>query len=416
MKSDNVFKFVSVRPPKKKETDDMVVIPDDNSIIKEIITELGNITNNKDVSLSEARLIIGEKLFNSDRYFTNNSHWKRFLSLLSEVFSLLKEIQGGLPLEKFRYKAVSILRKIYGEEFTLEKFVPSDEFRALRDSIWTSYYANVLSPMSRPQDRQDIVLWIKFFYLLETIGDEACYARIAAQINRPMPNVPFEFYKTEITVRPHEEPGEENDDETARLKEIKRIRELITKLQTILALLKRLYAEKVKQFQENKNQIIPKQANELTTEINLLRSEISALNKEISGIKLHSQETGTSERQKNNREKEIPNTSKIGGTFFSASADLIRNAPWYLSPDEIEKFKDFLQTLRDVNIDLDAITIPALIYKIEEKIASLEARISELSMREEIVGVGRIFSKVIRPIVFRENIRPSEKGKDETPN
>jgi hypothetical protein len=397
MKTDNVFKFVAVRAPGKVGPEEPVEEDDDilQDILKEILEALWDIIKNMVVPLHHARLILGRNLISSNQYYTNHSDWKPWLPFESRVSKMLKNTGNELKFDQFRFWAKEILEQIYGPDHNWMEFPKTDRFVSMKRSMLTSYYASVLDPYERPQDRENILLWVRFLYMMETVDDEERYERFARRISLMRPAVPFEFYKIEPEKEEPPKPETEVvDTNLEREKEIERIRDLITQLRKILTILKRVSAKKMTELRESQVKIPFGREQEFDEKIQGLHKTLDSMQGEINALKLAKIKEETS------KEAIIPGELPTGTIpkMTSVGSDLIRKAAWRLTHQDIEENRDLVETLLELDLDPTNTTIPALIYQIQEKIAQLESQLSELTTQEEIVRVGRNFVRVRRPV------------------
>jgi hypothetical protein len=69
---------------------------------------------------------------------------------------------------------------------SLAKFVDGPIFPDLRESLWQSYYANLMLPELRPLDRPVLVFWIRLFQLLQALakGEPSDAAEVVGAVMR----------------------------------------------------------------------------------------------------------------------------------------------------------------------------------------------------------------------------------------
>lgn len=392
MKTENVFKFVSVRTPKKADREGPHFIREDE-VHKDLAEELNKISHENEIPYNEASLMLGKSLVESESYYLNSQNWQLILPLQSDVENLLTDTFDEPSLNEFVTEASRLLEPVFGEASNLEQFLNNDEYQVLKRELWTSYYANVLNHSIHPEAREDLTFWIKFFHLLESTASEKTFISAISLFNEMRPSVPITFFQAE-EAQPKEEAPPKDDPHKKRTDEIKAIRERITKLHETRRFLNELFNSKMGEYQGLSIKREVKSPSESAYQIGYLHASLSELRREVEALKAGDKgEDSTTKKDipENMSPQPIRNPQKI-----SSPSELILKAPWRLSRKDFEGKEEYLDILNEINVFPETANIPEMIYKIEEVIARLEESVSALSQQEEIVGVGRNFARVFR--------------------
>lgn len=160
---DNVFKFVSVRPPQQPSSDVLALrfvrySETEKSSLHKSIAALDGKEDARNKAINLAK-----EFMTSDNYISSNKYWKNFQGL-DKIEEILSKVSS--PAVDEIAKAIEpVLKKKKVSDYT-----KTDEFIKLRDTLWNSLYANTLLVHERPQDRIDIFKGIRTIHLLQTIA------------------------------------------------------------------------------------------------------------------------------------------------------------------------------------------------------------------------------------------------------
>jgi hypothetical protein len=346
MKTDNIFKFVAVRPPQAKEI--IVHLHADDKTSKDV----------KDLIKLKGKIeAVGSELVKSNRYFTATTTGKMLIPATRQIDILLRATRKKQEFDEFRERALALLEPMNSTHRPLENLLASDEYISFKQSLWLSYYANVLNPNELPQDREFISSWLFLFYLLEAKAENVFKARVQ-HLHHSRLAVPAEFFVPAPAPRPQEEPPREAEDALKRRTEGLRVR--IAQLQQAHHILNDLYIMKLRKLEQI-------QVEEPVAQ-------------------------------------DVPQSERVMGelTLRIVGGNLPPVAPWRLTDEDLENYKQTLQLARELGITItpEISTLPEISNRFGAEIASLKAEVTALESREEIMLVGRTFVRVQRPRAF----------------
>jgi len=350
MKSDNVFRFVSVRPPtiEKKISElegDEVSIQEVDSLIREQMA--------KDKTPEAARLAAGRELIRSNRYFIAEEPIRTFVAASNKAQTLVQTQTSHPNFHSFQDTVLQLLTPINPQHLKLDKFLISSEYRAAKQSFWRSYYATVLAPAERPQDRQLLVLWLLVFYLLES-PDDTQFKEHLSNLDTTRPAVPFLFFAETNAPEPPVEPLPRPERERLRALETR-----IASLQDARNTLNDLFTAKLRTFKQTPGDKFPQEA------------------------------PGPAEGQPL-------------ATSASGGINLLRYSPWRVSDEDLQAHQQAFQLVRSLGVIPEARTLPDLINRLDSEIAARTADAGSLRSRETIAMVGQSLVKVRRPLFFTD--------------
>jgi len=165
MKADNVFRFVASRPPMTVDMDDPRLVRGPASVdeLADLIRDSARFNADPEA----ARVAAGEEVIDSS-YYRSDPEWERVRKHRHKFVGLNAESDH----DAFVKVIERLLRRTYDRpHLSLDEWVKSDNYSALRDTIWVSYLANVIAPNERPQDREELVDWIVLLHLASAGAD-----------------------------------------------------------------------------------------------------------------------------------------------------------------------------------------------------------------------------------------------------
>lgn len=190
MKTDNVFRFVALRGPDPREgrASPTVLLEDDESFVDEIRRRVaaGEVPE-------RARAAVASEFMNSERYVTRNSVWLRLMQVQERVERLLEDARSSPSAPNFRLALQRLLEAFFEPGLDLERLVQSDTFREMRLDFWNSYYSNVILSKRRPQDRADLLFWIRLIDLIPNLWDDAGFEQRLRDLETARPVAPHEL-------------------------------------------------------------------------------------------------------------------------------------------------------------------------------------------------------------------------------
>jgi hypothetical protein len=340
MTTENLFKFVAIRTPEERDLKTNAIGNFDGN--RWINRMLGLVTG--DVSLEDARERMSSEFMGSSAYVLRSPDWQAFLMLQEELQRIL---QVSKDETAFQSSFKSLLTQINSDFISLERFVTSDEFDRLRESLWLSYYSNIALVNRRPQDRPVLEFWLRFWYLLERLMAKDDFETLMQEFNRWKPIVPHQLIQATKTATENK-PSESSSGSipVERENKIAQIKKAIAQLQAT-------------------------------------RSQIN----KVFHLKL-------SEATEKEGEGEIKPIPASGG----AQHDL--KAPWVLTATEIGT--EAVKTLERLDISLTTHDATQISTLLESQVAALESEIFELEHVKRIMFVRGVPVRIRRKDSFNE--------------
>jgi hypothetical protein len=359
VKSDNIFRFVSLRPPLRADPADN---PEETPAREEILKALEEIRKHGKGTDEDKRKEVGKRVVEGDGYYDKDAEWAKLRPLDPKLADFLKQAKTQ-DRTAFRAAADSLLKQALGAAFDLDQFVGSASYASLQKVLWHSYYGNVLAISARPADRAQLARWIVFLWLFEAGTDEE-FRKRAKRIGRARPSVPGEFFFWPA-VAPEQVSGAGPAAPQAPRPE------LPTRLEDLRGKLKRLSG--VREFLQG---VLASKAARFR---NLQIIDEGAAQPARAAARAGRGEEVTARQS-------------------SSSVDLIAQAPWRLAAKDLESAREHEYVLKDLGIYTDDMQIPSAITRIESSMADLESDIAQLERKLDVIGVGYTFSKVTRPV------------------
>jgi hypothetical protein len=349
MNANNIFKFVSVRPPVLDTREDPRFIGNDRQ--REIIDRLRKeLARTHD--LDRARLSLGSELMADPNYYTTQADWKSLRVSTTDAASILRDMSATPDEGEFESRVQSLF-------FTdgvnlpsdLRTFLESDVYDGLISSLWLSYYATVLNPVPRSQDREEMLVWFQLFELLKLVGTKQEFPAAVAQARRTRPAVPMEFYRmTEPGRVSPAAPSRGTPRSDPNRDRILQLRQQISDLQSARDQLNSAYANKLSAFRT------------------------------IAAPRAKPAVETTPVAQKPS-ERKAPGMATYAG---------LANAPWRVAPQDFEGAERQLEALRTAGLDPRLHNFPSLIDATERKIAELTANLGAATATPIVTFAGRV--------------------------
>lgn len=360
MKSDNIFRFVSLRPPLRADPTTHQN-PREDQVGPDVIRELERAGDERDPDA--ARKHVGEAIVSAEDYYGRDRDWARLRPFAARFFALGRLAQEE-ERQAFLRETEALFREVYGDDFSLQAFLVGELFARLKAKAWRSYYGNVLAVTKQPADRGPLSRWLTFFWLLEAANEDDFRQR-AQRLGRARPSVPGEFFQPVPERRPAEPaPGEgaerpEEEEEHPRLPTpLDRLREKLERLGAARGFLQELFSTKLVSFKNLEIRAGP------------------AARLAAAGV----------------REPAGRAASQVTATSF----DLIREAPWQAGRDDLERGRQHLPVLAELGLSTEDVRIPDAIDRIEREMAEVNTGLAQLMQREEVVATGLTLSRVTR--------------------
>lgn len=341
MTANNVFRFVTVRPPVLASAEPAHFIVNEEAAQSSL-----NLLKQRAVgrTMPEARIILAKDFHSAATYYRVSQDWAPLRPKVSEVAAALPRMTDRASVE---LKAIELLAPVMsGGDFI--PFLSSDRYVRLYSQLWRSYHATILDPKLAPQDREEMVIWIKFFALLGRFtGELAPFLQLLLNVTRIRVAVPLEFVhdapvtnmiSTPVTPPPH----------AAHVTELKTRRDQLAVARNFLA---QLYANKVTAF----------------------RSTLGGATQKV----------------------KVPGSK---GTHSHGSPDNRSSAPWRMLESDFDGKPAVLTDLRSMRIEPLNFTLPRLIHEVELKLALYQAELARWGRKQVVTFAGRALVSVVRPI------------------
>ncbi len=405
MKTENTFKFVSIRPPQKvpgiNPKYDLTGI---RSVLREKLSKSHNF---------KEKVKLAKAYQSSNTYFKNSRTWAAYESNLDNIEKLIKSainLNNANDLKVFKEKLV--------EEIGLDIKIINKDFLILKDQIWDSFYANLLSHES-PEDRDVIVRWIKLLRLWEGINSEQTAndkIELVNNYNKLTPIIPKElFTKDEDDSKEIDKTKDKDNPYLSRIKNIHLKRKEIEKLNLAKNEVEEIFTARLKT--QIKDDV---KCDDLKSEDKALanvQASIDSINQSLVNYQkyvdkefknLRSESKKTSETSTQNTSDSVPfgasnfgtldaSNLKKGSLLASPPSKNSEQVPWMLKMSEI-KLKNTKKVLSRNKIDLELTTSPEVVSKLENEIAKKTAELEKLMTIERIIPKGKVFVKVKRKL------------------
>ena len=203
MPTENVFKFVALRGPGREETHASIAIPfgDDDSFADAIRRRVST-----GRPVARAREDVAREFMSSPRYVMRASEWRDLLRLRSAIAGRIadaRRLAVGDGVRSLRRDLQNLMVSSFGPGFRIADFAGSDEWQRMWLDLWHSLFSNVALQSRRPEDREDLVFWIRVFELMRVIEDDDRLSTLIAAFDSLRPAVPYAIF------RPADEVGDE---------------------------------------------------------------------------------------------------------------------------------------------------------------------------------------------------------------
>lgn len=401
MKTDNIFKFVSVRPPQKlpKNKLDFGMKAAETALEKKF----------RETLEKDKKAKIAKDYLDSDLYFLKSTIWKAYDPALDEVEELIKKAAKLQKADDLKKLKEAIIKKIGKTNNAINKDLPK-----LKTQIWDSFYANLLS-LTDVEDRDRIVRWIKFLKVWDTLeSGDTVKSKISTIKNYKVlaPIIPQTIFQEKIT---EEQTNSKPNDFglSKRIQGVLRLRDEIHKLnktridiesvfnaKLTIAKKEDLKKEKIKKAEDIKITDLENTIKSISKSMLEFKNTVS---KEFENIRLESSKEKNVKNKKSNLSikpelkpsLETSNIINIPATSYLVGN--VTNIPWHISTNDLKN--DLTKnTLSNNQIDLETVSAPEIITKLESKIAEKNFELENLMTVERIIPRGKTFVRVKRRI------------------
>jgi hypothetical protein len=356
MKADNIFRFVSIRPPGDNETIEHV--PGDEGAIDEVGTLLAATSARRGTTRGDAAKATGSEIINGPDYVRSRGWGAKLLALTPEVRRVLRQARETPDWKAFQQEAQTVVSPLTSSssKMTPEAFLNSDAFPDMERTLWRSYFATVLSAYERPKDAESLATWLVFLHLLKsTTADE--FSKRAKRGARTRPAVPASFFfngSPQPGDAQHAPPPPASDPSTDAAKEV---RDEIARLASARRDLNELFAERARPT------VYAVRSGPIETA-------------EIVGVP---------------KAKRTRRAAATGGESSQVAA-------WKLTPDDFRNRERLIETVRAAGIIPELSTIPDAINRLDTRIAELNATLAQMDSVRDVAIVGKTFVRRRRPV------------------
>ncbi|NMH89564.1 hypothetical protein [Flavivirga algicola] len=401
MKTENTFKFVSVRPPQKvPEINPKYDLTGIRSVLREKLSKSNNF---------KEKAKLAKAYQSSNIYFKNSNTWAAYAPNLDRIEKIIESadnLNNANDLKAFKEKLV--------KEIGVDVKVIDKDFSNLKEQVWDSFYANLLSNES-PEDRDIIVRWIKLLRLWEGINSEMIVnekIELVNSYNKLTPIIPKELFNKDRDDSKEIDSSKETDRSyLSRVKAIQVKRKEIEKLNHAKKEVEDIFTSKLKTH--IKDDLKCKDTKHVDKNLASIQTSIDSINQSmIDYQKYVDQEfknlkSETKSPQETATDKIVFNASNFGtleasnlkkeSLLASPPSKNSEQAPWLLKIDEI-KLKNTKKVLSKSKIDLELTTSPEIVSKLENELAKRNAELEKLMTIERIIPRGKTFVKVKRKL------------------
>lgn len=369
MKANNIFTFVSVRPPKALARKPTLLREDKlgSDLVDEYKRRLAE-AGGKDGGAVRRKM--GTEIAQARDYFTQNGEWTRLAIILEPLERLIRE---GRPIAGFKEQAQDQLRGVLRDDLDLEAYLASDVFKRLIDLVWMGYYANLLNPERYPDERDLANRWLRVLRVLAAARKDSEYAIVIDAFENLRLEVPAELFDSDF--QPPKAPDAPKDEtEPRRLDMVQKLKEYAHARDALERLSKEKLGEflKVKYPKPAESQIHSRRLEEVSQTLHDIQSELRFIR-----------------RDDKPPEAEPAPAVEDRSSSAGSGTELLEKAPWRLARSDFAKEPETMRIIEELGLDPDSTLVPDLVYAVEQRMAILEADIGELTRVRTVAGFGR---------------------------
>jgi hypothetical protein len=357
MATRNLFRFVSVRPPDAVAVEDACRLVNAAAAAR-FVDEVRAWQHAHNETLHAACRAVSISLIESHVYFAGNDTWEGLRPLLPQFQDFVARLcrtksepettEDGRRQRRGRAREADEVPPPRQVESALDN---PDAFGLAKHTLWLSYYANVLAPELRPNDRPEMLDWIRVLAALERLrpsqdGEEWRYdgaiCDCVARLNSGRVNMPHELFAETPPPDPApDDPKDPTDDEILVLR----------------ASLERLHAARRRLDQ-------------------LYRYKVGRLRLESPEREPDDVENGRG--------------AADGGAATAAGSEAVRplRPLWLLTDDDAEAVPDVAEELGRLGLPLAGSIVPEAAEALDEAITARTAELAALESTVDILGVG----------------------------
>jgi hypothetical protein len=355
VKSENVFRFVALRPP---------VLPDDKqNVLRDDAVAAAMLDRIHEriaggSSVEEARHAVASEVLMSAEYFVVDKHWRALNREYATITDSMRKVLQDQDYHGFARTAEATLRRVFGVNFNLKRFLGGDDLAQLRHILWMSYLANTLRPADRPGDREPMVNWMQFFRMLENCQQgDGDLRRALRETAAARPVVPSELFaaapSAERLPRQEDEPGGGD---------LEGVTAMIGTLERARGYLEAQFRAKLERFLE------------LRVEPRLVELP------------------------------RPPGDEDPGEVNFGASgADLLEHAPWRFRGEDFEGHEEQREALEQIGVLPGRFDYAETIDRLDRQLAYLQSERAALQVTEDVVHLGSTSVRVRRRTLQRRS-------------
>lgn len=366
MVTRNLFRFVSVRPPFSAASNDACRLINKEAGAQ-LVEEVSTRQREHGESLQVARRAVSVEFIESAEYFVRSDVWKDLRPLLQHFQDLVAEAcrteeepdEGGVEAAERETGST------FDEQVRGWVVDDPDSFADAKDILWRSYYANALAPELRPNDRPEMLDWIRVlaaFVRLRPLSEDGEWrydeegCACVEQLSRARVSMPHELF-TEI---PPSDPVPDKPKDPVK-EDIAALRTSLERLDAARRDLDRLYRRK----------------------ISMLRLAPP-----------HDPERGDTEATRSERAEAGDGAGSATGSEGARSV----RPPWLLTEEDADQLPVLGAELDRLGVPLAGSLVPEVAGALDEAIAADTAALAALESHVDVLGIGPTMALVRRTV------------------
>jgi hypothetical protein len=263
MKTENIFKFVAVRPPEKKSPTDSLIVPNENTEFQEQIAQ----KIESGVSPNQAMNEVAQAFLDSDQYFSRITQLRPLIYAESRFRNFFSKKQLVVQKANLATELLDTIAGLYEliPDYNLAELIHSDESDNIKSQLFSSLYSHFILPEQNWYVCDKIIFWIRAFHLFETIRseDHESFHELLTRFNQIYPAIPkqYNIYQSQPRMK-HETPEragkkiDESDVRAKRLSKITSVKKKIQSLQSIESELNHLYQAKLEKEESRRPETV----------------------------------------------------------------------------------------------------------------------------------------------------------------
>jgi hypothetical protein len=375
--TNQVFKFVSVRPPVSTRPGDIQgelppISVDRPTLLRRQIAALDGMPDAREKASKLASEFIGSR-----RYVPKSPEARPFLQRLAAIEAVVQRMPGAAE----GVQVAAVVEQEVGESAV--RIVTGDGFRAFEDDLWDSLYANVLAPGERPEDRDGLFRALRVVHLLRLVGEPRFVRRSLrlGQLRSETPLIPPDLFPSARPAVRSETGGDWGSGPVERLREA---RERIQGAR-----------DEVERHYRRRRSALLAQRQEVDGSLEQRRVEVRA---DMPGaLQIHAQ----SSDDRRSLIGPVPLHTPQPGMSEPAP-------PWRLARRDLSA--KTIEVLEQAGLSSDSDDVPLILDRLDREIGRINARFSPLAAKRTVrrVGSSRVYAR--EPISQAYNVLQPPSG------